>query len=233
MLGKFLNSNFWMNCIKAVIAGTASAVQYGGMLDPFMRRIIDPPLAQVAKILARLGVSANSVTLIGFLFGLSACPVIAFEHYQTGFALFFIGRICDGLDGAVARYRSATDLGGYFDIVADFIVYSGFVLGFALARPENALPAAILLFSFMGTGSTFLTYAIFAAKRGLTTDTRGSKALYYLGGLTEGSETIAIFALFCLLPEKFALTALIFAGLCGLTTITRILTAARTFREKN
>ena len=70
--------------------------------------------------------------------------------------LILLNRLADGLDGAIARNTQTTDLGGYLDIVCDFLVYSGVVFGFALARPEaNALPTAFLILSFVGTGSSF------------------------------------------------------------------------------
>ena len=95
-----------------------------------------------------------------------------------------------------------TDLGGFLDIVLDFIVYAGLVFAFAVADPErNALAAAFLLFAFMGTGSSFLAFAIMAAKRGISSELRGRKSLYYLGGLTEGTETILFLVLACLLPS--------------------------------
>ena len=82
-------------------------------------------------------------------------------------ALLLVNRLADGLDGAVARQTRLTDLGGFLDIVLDFIVYAGMVFAFALADPAaNALAAAFLLFAFMGTGSSFLAFAIMAAKRG-------------------------------------------------------------------
>ena len=70
--------------------------------------------------------------------------------------------------------RGSTDLGGFLDIVLDFIVYAGMVFAFAVADPgANALAAAFLLFAFMGTGSSFLAFAMMAAKRRLSTDLRG------------------------------------------------------------
>jgi hypothetical protein len=99
-----------------------------------------------------------------------------------------------------------------------------------LARPENAVPAAFLILSFVGTGTTFLAFAILAAKRGLASEARGRKSLYYLGGLTEGTETIAVFAAFCLFPGVFALLAYIFGALCWLTTLARVAQARRAFR---
>src|SRR5215470_10364917 len=160
------------------------------MLDSYMRHIVDPPLDRVGSRLAAAGVPADTVTLVGFGVGLLAIPCLAGEWYGVALTAILANRLADGLDGAVARHTSLTDFGGYLDIVCDFIVYSGVAFGFALARAENALPAAFLILSFVGTGSSFLAYAILAAKRGLATEARGRKSLYYLGGLTEGTETL-------------------------------------------
>ena len=200
------------------------------MLDPLARRLIDPPLDVAARHLVKLGVSANAVTVAGFAFGLLAAVAIAGEHYLIGLLFFALNRLADGLDGAVARILGKTDLGGYLDIVLDFLIYAAVVLGFAAARPENALPATLLLAGYIGTGSTFLTFAIMAAKHGIETRARGSKSLYYLGGLTEGTETILAFVLACLWPALFPWIALIFGLLCWLTTATRIAVAAQTLR---
>jgi len=200
------------------------------MLDHIVRPYIDPPLNRAGRILAYAGVSANTVTLGGFAVGLAAMPAIGTGHYLIGLALLLVNRLSDGLDGAVARVRGPTDLGGYLDIVCDFILYSGWAFAFALADPAHAIPAAFLMLSFMGTGSSFLAYAIFAAKRGISTEIRGSKSLYYLGGLTEGTETIMVFVLFCLAPQYFVIMAYAFAAACWVTTASRILAAAKSFR---
>ena len=92
---------------------------------------------------------------------------------------------------------------------------------FALANPAaNALAAAFLIFSFMGTGSSFLAYAIMAAKRGVSSELRGQKSLYYLGGLTEGTETI-LRSCSPACGRRCSRIALIFGLLCWLTTATR------------
>ena len=201
------------------------------MLDARLRRLIDPPLERLAGPLAARGLSANAVTLIGFALGLCAMAAIALQLYLLGLGLLLVNRLCDGLDGALARRRGLSDLGGFLDIVLDFIVYSGVPLAFALADPaRNGLPAAFLIFSFVGTGTSFLAFAIMAAKRGLATDLRGRKSLYYLGGLTEGTETLLAFVLACLLPGWFPAVAYVFGGLCWLTTATRITIGWQTLR---
>lgn len=81
----------------------------------------------------------------------------------------------------------------------------------------------------MGSGSSFLAFAVLAAKRGVTTEIRGRKSFYYLGGLTEGFETILCFTLMCLVPSAFVPIAWIFGALCWVTTLTRILAARDAF----
>ena len=201
------------------------------MLDARLRRLIDPPLERLASPLAAHGLSANATTLIGFACGLAAMAAIAFQSYLPGLALLLLNRLFDGLDGAIARQRGLSDLGGFLDILLDFIVYSGIPFAFALADPAaNALPAAFLILSFVGTGTSFLAFATMAAKRGLSTDLRGKKSLYYLGGLTEGAETLLVLVLACLLPDWFPTIAWIFGALCWLTTATRTAAAWQILR---
>jgi phosphatidylglycerophosphate synthase len=147
-------------------------------------------------------------------------------------ALIAANRIADGLDGAVARRNGISDLCGYLDIVLDFLFYAGVPFFFAVGRPAVAIPAAFLMFSFVGTGTSFLAFAAIAARRGLSTEARGRKSIYYLGGLTEGIETIVLFFLICFLPEQFALLAWAFGSLCWLTTACRIASAVEAFRVR-
>jgi phosphatidylglycerophosphate synthase len=201
------------------------------MLDAPLRRLIDPPLDRLCEPLARYGLSADLATIVGFATGLAAMAAIAGAASGLGLGLLLLNRLLDGLDGALARRAGITDRGGFLDIVCDFIVYAGVPMAFALADPAaNALPAAFLIFSFIGTATSFLAFAIMAAKRGLTTELRGRKSLYYLGGLTEGSETIFAFVLACLWPTWFPLIAWAFGALCWLTTATRVAIGWQTLR---
>jgi hypothetical protein len=62
---------------------------------------------------------------------------------------------------------------------------------------------------------------VIAGQRGLRPDAYPTKGIYYLGGLTEGAETIAIFIAMCLLPAYFPVLAYAFAAACAATTLTR------------
>jgi len=201
------------------------------VLDARLRRVIDPALDRLSAPLDRIGLTPNAATVLGFAIGLGAMAAISQRAYGLGLLLLLSNRLFDGLDGALARRRGLTDFGGFLDIVLDFIFYAGIPLAFALAEPgANGLAAAFLVVSFVGTGTSFLAFAVMAAKRGLATDLRGRKSLYYLGGLTEGTETIAAFVLACLFPAWFPVIALVFGGLCWLTTATRIAVAWQMLR---
>ncbi|HMF12832.1 MAG TPA: CDP-alcohol phosphatidyltransferase family protein, partial [Gemmataceae bacterium] len=152
--------------------------------------------------------------------------------YLLALALILANRLADGFDGAVARRLGPTDLGGYLDILLDFLFYSGVPFFFAVGKPEFALPAAFLVFSFVGTGSSFLAFAVIAAKRGINTRARGRKSIYYLGGLTEGTETLALFVAICVLPDWFAVLAWAFGGMCWITTTGRIVAALAAFYDR-
>ncbi len=200
------------------------------MLDGVARRLIGPSLDRLGRSLAGRGVSADQVTVAGFLLGLAAAGAIAVEFYAIGLVLILTSRLCDGLDGAVARHSFRTDRGGFLDIVLDFAFYAAIPLGFVLARPEtNAVAGAVLLASFYVNGASFLAYAVMAEKRGLSGAARGPKSLYFTTGLAEATETIAVFCLACLFPAAFPVLAYVFAAACLVTAAARIAMAMQTF----
>lgn len=201
------------------------------MLDSIARRLLDPILNKTACKLVSCGISANMLTIAGFIFSAFGFAAIASQHYGLTIILIAISRAMDGLDGPLARQTTATDFGGYLDIVFDFIFYAGTVFFFAVGRPDFALPAAFLIFSFMGTGSSFLAYAIIATKHGINHDRQGKKSFFYSHGITEGTETIAVLILICLFPERFDVIAYVFGGLCWVTTVIRIRQAAIDFKD--
>ena len=193
------------------------------MLDKAIQQVLKPVLQRLAHGLVRVGVGADALSFIGFALGMAAALTIALQHFMAGVVLLLLSRLMDGLDGAVARLTTPTDRGGFLDITLDFLFYAAIPLAFAVADPaHNALPAAVLLAGFMGTGSSFLAFAIVAAKRELTSTEFPDKSFYFLGGLTEATETIAAFVAMCLWPQWFAPIAYGFAALCAITTALRI-----------
>ena len=200
------------------------------MLDRATTHLISPAIQRLARLLVRAGLSANQMTLTGFGIGLAAAALIGSGQYLVGAGAILLSRLCDGLDGAMARETRPTDVGGFLDIALDFIFYAAIPLGFAVADPSrNALAAATLLAAFVGTMASFLAFAVLATKRRLDSLAYPDKSFYFLGGLTEATETLACFMAMCLWPQHFALLAYGFAILCLITTVTRIWWGWRAF----
>ncbi|QNI02163.1 CDP-alcohol phosphatidyltransferase family protein [Halomonas sp. SH5A2] len=193
------------------------------MLDRWTMPLTHRPLERVALGL-KGRVTPDQITFAAFLIGITALPLLAWEHYSLALVAVLLNRLGDGLDGALARISDQTSTaGGFLDIGLDFVFYAAVVLGFALANPaENALAAAWLLFAFIGTGTSFLAFAIAAKQRGVERPDFPTKAFYYLEGLTEGTETFVALVVFCLFPQHFPLLASIFAAACLITTATRL-----------
>lgn len=198
------------------------------MLDPLLRRWIDPSLNRAGAWFGRRDISANAFTLAGLAVGLTAVPLLAWERYDAALLVILLNRLIDGLDGAIARHKGATAFGGYLDIMCDMAFYAAVPVGFALARPGNALWAALLLASFVCTASSFLGRAVLAVQRSEPdAGARGRKSFFHAAGIVEGTETIIAFVLFCLFPSAFPWLAGIFAGLCFWTAAARVLEAKK------
>lgn len=193
------------------------------MLDRLMLSVLAPTVQRLASALVRRGATADAVTLAGAAVGLSGSGLVALGHPLAGLVLMALGRLADGLDGAIARLTTPTARGAFLDITLDFLFYASVPLAFAVLDPvRNALPATVLLAAFIGTGSSFLAFAILAERQGLDSAAYPQKGFYYLGGLTEGTETLLCFAAMCLWPAAFPVLACGFAALCGLTIATRL-----------
>lgn len=204
------------------------------MLDKFITPVIKPLLTPVVMLMHKRDITADQLTVVGFLVGLLAVPLLAFEMWYGALVAIALNRILDGLDGALARYANqSSSAGGFLDITLDFLFYAAIPLGFILANPEqNAIAGSLLLATFIGTGSSFLAFAIAAEKFKLEKPQFKYKSFYYLNGLTEGTETIALFIAFCIWPQHFAVMASIFAIACGITIFTRIHGGYHTLKQQ-
>ncbi|WP_131114432.1 CDP-alcohol phosphatidyltransferase family protein [Lichenihabitans psoromatis] len=192
------------------------------MIDARLQPVLRAVYAAPARWMARRGFTADMLSVAGFLVGIAGSACVASRAFWTGLGLILLNRIMDGLDGAVARHVGPTDRGAFLDIALDFVFYATVPLAFAIADPKaNALAAAALLFGFMGSTSSFLAFAAVEARRGLAPAVFPHKGIHYLGGITEGFETIAFFVAMTLWPRAFAPLAWVFAALCLVTTVTR------------
>jgi phosphatidylglycerophosphate synthase len=194
------------------------------MLDAKIMPYIKPLLHPIIKQVDSFNISPNQVTVVGFLIGMMAVPFIICGWWKSALLCIIFNRVFDGIDGELARYQqSSTSAGGFLDICLDFLFYASVPLAFGLANPaEWGAPAMVLLAAFIGTGSSFLAFAIAAEKFNIDRPQFANKSFYYMHGLTEGTETIILFLAFCLWPQHFTVMAYCFAAACAITIITRV-----------
>lgn len=203
------------------------------MLDSIVTPVIKPTVRPLIKWLDKHHVSPDQLTVGGFLFGLLAVPLIVSGFFYTALAVVLINRLIDGLDGELARYQhSSSSAGGFIDICLDFLFYASIPLAFGLANPAQwGVPAMVLLVTFIGTGSSFLAFAIAAEKYAIQRPQFTNKSFYYMQGLTEGTETILFFVAICIWPQWFSVLAYVFAAACAITVITRIAGGYKTLQQ--
>jgi phosphatidylserine synthase len=119
------------------------------MLDRFLRRHLDGPLAPLGARLAAWRLRALALTLAAFVCGVVAMFDVGHHAYFWGLGMLVAGRVFDGLDGPLARREGATGFGAYLDLVLSFIVGAGLPFAFALAEPDRALAAMFAMFGLV------------------------------------------------------------------------------------
>lgn len=199
------------------------------VLDAHTRRLVAPAVEATARRLHRAGLSPTALTATGFAAGVGACFAAALAVWPLALALWLANRVLDGLDGPLARLRGATDRGGFLDIVADFTVYGAFVLGVAIAEPAARLACVALLVAYYVSGTAFLAWSSLAERRALTT--ADERSLRFVAGLAEGTETIGVYVLFCLLPGSAETIAWAFAAVVAITALQRVVFAVRSLAD--
>ncbi len=202
------------------------------MFDPLLRPLKDRALAPVARRLS--GASPTAVTLVALFVGLGAALAAWAGAFITGLALWIANRVLDGLDGAVARTHGRTsDLGGYLDLVTDFVVYAAIPVAFAL-RPgaDPRLPAAalLLLAVFYVNPAAWMVPAALLEKRGRAAEVRNPPTSVIIPeAMISGGETVVFYTLFFLFPRHQVALFLLMAGLTGITVLQRVLWGIRKF----
>jgi len=200
------------------------------MFDAQIRRATAPVADSAGRRLAERGIRPGLLTCVGWVLGVGACVSAGLALWPVALGLWLSNRLLDGLDGPVARARGATDLGGFLDVVADFSIYAGFVVGVAVAVPQARIACLVLLFTYYVSGTALLARASLAEHRPAAAARPDGRSLRLVGGLAEGTETILVYVLFCLFPASAAGIAWAFAGIVGITAVQRVAGGVQAFR---
>jgi phosphatidylglycerophosphate synthase len=198
------------------------------MLDSRMRALLGPALDATGRRLAGAGVPPAALTAAGWAAGAGACAATALRAWPIALGLWLANRTLDGLDGPTARAGQPTDAGGFADIVADFSVYAGIILGLAIAVPAARLACVALLTAYYISGTAFLALSSLAERRRQRLG--DDRSLRFVGGLAEGTETIAVYVLLFLLPVYATVIIWAFTAAVAVTAAQRVAFGMRLLR---
>ncbi|MEX2473303.1 MAG: CDP-alcohol phosphatidyltransferase family protein [Gemmatimonadota bacterium] len=203
------------------------------MFDPQLRPLKDRMLEPLARRMP--GVSPLALTTFGLAAGLGAALAGWHGRFGLGLALWVLNRMLDGLDGLVARmHGNASDLGGYLDLLADFVVYAAIPVALALrpgAPPELVGAGLVLVAAFYVNTASWMVPAALLEKRGQGVSARGEPTSVTIPeGLVSGGETVVFYGLFFLFPAQQVALFGLMAALTGVTVLQRLVWGVRVFR---
>jgi len=184
------------------------------MLDVQLRRAVSKPLNVMASAVDVPWITPDRLTIAGLVIGLSSAALAASQLWALALVAWLLSRVLDGLDGTLARRRlsaasaprpaTASEAGGFLDIVADFVVYGAMVLGVAVGSTTAFgapwWPFLLVMFGYYINGAAFLAFSSIAERTGRTISDADNRSLFFLGRIAEGGETVFVHALWLVLP---------------------------------
>jgi CDP-diacylglycerol--glycerol-3-phosphate 3-phosphatidyltransferase len=100
-------------------------------------------LAPIARGVHRLGIRANTVTVLGFFLTVVGAALLATAQPAPALVVLLLGTVCDALDGQVARAAGGgTRFGAFLDSTLDRL--SDAALAIAAVQLGATLPDAVL-----------------------------------------------------------------------------------------
>jgi phosphatidylglycerophosphate synthase len=197
------------------------------LIDNAFRALLPRFVAPVLALYARLGVTPNQVSALGFVIAICASVAVALDFWGLAFALWWLSRLADGTDGLWARQSGLeSNFGAYLDIVLDMAAYGAMVLGFAYAAPEFQLRWMAMLFLYVVCITSALALGMQEAKQAMAP--RDDRGLRLGAGLAEGGETGIAYSLFLLLPDYLWLSTGVWVVVLATTVLARTVLAFRT-----
>ena len=126
-------------------------INQGSAVRPTFRDRARAAVEPVARVFGRIGLTPNSLTLIGFAIAVVAAAAAASQMWLWAGLLVAVGAVFDLFDGALARATNQVSrLGAFLDSTLDrageLVVYLGVIAGALFVRlDELALVATIAM----------------------------------------------------------------------------------------
>ena len=155
--------------------------------------------SRIARLLFRVGVSANVATMLALVAGVVSGIAFARDGLMVALIALAISAGLDAVDGTIARECATPSvLGGVLDLTADRVVEIFVIVGIAWRDPALYFPALVLV------GSWYVNITVFLAV-GAALERRGPKLIEYPPGILERTEAIIFFAVLAIV-EATAIT---------------------------
>lgn len=165
---------------------------------------------RVAKMLLHYHISANMLTLVGLGFAVLGLNFLALGSYFFAFICLILNRLCDVLDGFVARQKGITAFGAFFDIFSDYASAALFLWGFILSDiTGNASSGSFYLMILTFSVAAVLGYTTISGFNFRKINQSGMHICAF-GALQNSDHFIAIFFM-CLIPSWFNVFAILFS----------------------
>ncbi|NJP37875.1 CDP-alcohol phosphatidyltransferase family protein [Alkalicoccus luteus] len=195
------------------------------MIDTKARYIVQPVIEKTAGVALRTGLSANQMTVLGFLTGAAAAGAVFAGWYVTGFLLLWFSGFLDAVDGTMARKTTSTKFGTVLDVSFDRLVEAGIILALAFRYPDLMWAMLLLMASILYTVTIFLTV-------GAVADKKTEKSFYYQPALAERTEGFILLSLMILFTEYLLFFTLLFLAVELITAFQRLYMAKKLLQEE-
>lgn len=190
------------------------------MLDTHARKHVQPVVEKTSDFLLKRGFTADGVTKIAFIIGISAGVFVYFDQpFWAVFVLWLSGYL-DVVDGTMARKTKPSPWGTLLDISFDRLVEIGVLVGLALRFPDSMWVLLLLSASITIAMTVFLTV-------GALSDNKGMKSFYYQAGLAERTEGFILFTLMIIFSTYLTQITLVFLAVQIFTIAQRMAEAKR------
>jgi phosphatidylglycerophosphate synthase len=187
--------------------------------NPTTRRI----QSTAARLLHRIGVTANVATIAAVSIGVLAGVAFALDRVGLGILLLALSATLDALDGTIAREfgGASTPFGGVMDLSFDRVVEAAVIIGIVWRHRELDFYALLLVASWYVNITVFLAV-------GAAMERTGPKLIDYPPGILERTEALIFFAVLALVSSTHYL---MFLGpiLCLAMTALEVVTGAQRF----
>jgi len=196
------------------------------MIDNTARALLPSVAGPFLALYARLGLSPNAISFIGFGIAAAAAAAVAIGVPWLAIALWWLSRLADGTDGIYARRHGlASRFGAYLDIVLDMAAYTLMVIGFAVWMPELQGRWLTIVALYVLCITSALALGMQEQQQGLPP--RDDRGLRLGAGLAEGGETGIAYTVFLLFPEWLEAATAIWIGVLFTTVVARSALAYR------